>query len=63
MTVDATETQIAHAGKVALRLADAASLWTTNVGRDVPHPSGVVGCHGNRAAVNDCKLKRIFKEG
>lgn len=37
MTVDATETWITDAGEVAHWLADAASPWTADIGRDVPH--------------------------
>lgn len=56
MTVDATEARITHAGEVAHWLADAASSRTTHVGGDVLHTSGVVGCYGNSAAVNHCKI-------
>lgn len=39
MTVDATESWVTRAGEVARRLADAASSWTADIGRDVPHSS------------------------
>lgn len=64
MTVDATETRITHAGEVAGWLADAASSRAADVGGDVLHSRRVVGCYGNCAAVNDCKIlkkKKGFK--
>lgn len=52
VTVDATETRIADAGEVSHWLADASSSRTTDVRRNVPHSSRVVGRYSNSAAVD-----------
>lgn len=53
MAVGAGESRLTGAAEVAGGQAHAAAVGAAHVGRDVPHPSlGVVGRHGNRAAVN-----------
>lgn len=53
VAVGSGESRLAGAAEVAGGEAHAAAVRAAHVGRDVPHPPlGVVGRHGNRAAVN-----------
>lgn len=55
MAVDPGESRLARAAEVPGRLADAAAVGAAHAGRDVPHPLlGVVGGHGDGAAVDHC---------
>lgn len=57
MAIGACESRITGAAEVPGRLADAAAVWSTHIGRDVPHPLlGVVGCHSYSATVNHLTL-------
>lgn len=59
MAVGASESRLAGAAEVAGRQADAAPVGAAHVGRDVPHPLlGVVGRHGNRAAVDHFRTQK-----
>lgn len=53
MAVGASESRLAGAAEVPGGQADATAVGAAHIGRDVPHPLlGVIGCHGNGAAVN-----------
>lgn len=59
VAVGAAESRIAGAAEVSGRETPAAAVGAAYIGRDVPHPSlGVVGRHGNRAAVDHCGERR-----
>lgn len=58
MAVDAAEPRVAGAAEVPGGLAEAAPPRAAHVGRDVPHAGRVVGRHGDRAAVNDCRWEK-----
>lgn len=58
MAVGASESRLTGAAEVPSRQADAATVGSAHIGRDVPHPLlGIVGCHGNRATVNHFGVK------
>lgn len=53
MAVGSREARLTGAAEVPGRQADAASVGTAHIGRDVPHPLlGVICCHSNCATVN-----------
>ena len=62
MAVGPAEARLAPAAEVSRRLADAAPVGTAHVGGDVPHPLlGVVGRHGDSAAVDHCGGGFVFE--
>lgn len=61
MAVGPAEARLAPAAEVPRRLADAAAVGAADAGGDVPRPLlGVVGRHGDGAAVDDCGGEGVF---
>lgn len=57
MAVGASESRLAGAAEVPSRQADAATVWPTHIGRNVPHLLlGVISYNSNSAAVNHFTL-------